>query len=98
VDTPPEGRDPASALPSVAARVAAFVAIFIGAAGGATIGGSFASLQCSGDCDLWIGSSLWIGAIIGAVGVAVIAVLTLRALGEWNTIRSGGSPRLGTRP
>jgi hypothetical protein len=44
-------------------------------------------LQCDGYCDVWIGSSLWLGSIIGALGVALIAVLTLRALGEWNTIR-----------
>ena len=79
--------DPVSALPSVAARVAAFVAIFVGGIGGATIGASFSSLQCDGYCDVWIGSSLWLGSIIGALGVALIAVLTLRALGEWNTIR-----------
>lgn len=79
--------DQLSALPSVTARVAAFVSIFVGAVGGATIGASFSSLQCRGNCDVWIGSSLWIGSIVGALGVALIAVLTLRALGEWNTIR-----------
>ena len=81
--------DQVSALPSVTARVAAFVSIFVGAIGGATIGASFSSLQCSGYCDVWIGSSLWLGSIVGALGVAMIAVLTLRALGEWNTIRPG---------
>jgi hypothetical protein len=84
-DAPVPG--PESALPSVRARVAAFVAIFLGGAGGAVIGGSFTALQCDGSCSTWIGLGVWVGSLIGAVGVAVIAVLSLRALGEWNAMR-----------
>jgi hypothetical protein len=84
---PPTGPD--TALPSVAARVGAFVAVFVGGAAGAVIGESFASLQCSsGSCDLSRGLWLWLGSIVGALGVAVVAVLTLRAFGEWRTIRA----------
>jgi hypothetical protein len=89
---------PESALPSVRARIAAFVAIFLGAAGGAVIGASFTALQCDGSCGTWVGLGLWVGSLIGAVGVAVIAVLSLRALGEWNALRSGAKPTLGVRP
>ena len=85
----PDPIDPESALPSVAARVAAFAAIFVGGAAGALIGHAFAELQCeSGGCDLSRGIWLWIGSIVGALGVAVVATLTLRALGEWSSIRS----------
>jgi hypothetical protein len=85
---------PDTALPSVAARVGAFVAVFVGGAAGAVIGESFASLQCSsGSCDLSRGLWLWVGSIVGALGVAVVAVLTLRALGEWRTIRAGDGSR-----
>ncbi len=77
---------PESALPSVGARVTAFVAILVGGAAGGLIGISFADLQCTeGSCDLSRGLWLWGCSILGAIGVAVVAVLTLRALGEWNT-------------
>jgi len=62
--------------------------VFIGGAGGAVIGGSFTSLQCSGSCGTQIGLGLWIGSLVGALGLAVISVLTLRAFGEWNSIKS----------
>ncbi len=87
---------PESALPSVRARVLAFAAIFLGGAGGAVIGSSFTALQCDGSCDTWIGLGLWTGSLVGALGVAVIAVLSLRALGEWNAMdRSSGQSLLG---
>jgi hypothetical protein len=40
-------------------------------------------LQCTGDCSVQKGGGALIGAVGAAVGVAVIAVLTLRAMGEW---------------
>jgi hypothetical protein len=90
---------PDSALPSVTARVGAFVAIFVGGAAGALIGESFAELQCkTGSCELSRGLWLWGGSIVGALGVAVVAVLTLRAFGEWSSIRAGeGQPRRSRR-
>lgn len=80
--------DPPSALPSVTARWMAFLSVFIGGALGAVIGGSFADLQCNGACDTWIGATLWVGSILGAAGAALVAALTLRALGEWKTVRA----------
>ena len=80
---------PQSALPSVRARVAAFVAIVAGGIAGAVIGYAFATLQCShGSCTTSRGLFLWLGSLAGAGGTAVVAVLTLRALGEWRSIRS----------
>ena len=81
---------PDSALPSVRARVAAFVAVLAGGAGGAVIGYAFATLQCSAhqSCTTSRALLLWAGSLVGAGGAAVISVLTLRALGEWQTIRS----------
>jgi hypothetical protein len=40
------------------------------------------------------------GAIVGALGVAVVATLALRAMGEWRTIqhRQEGSPPAPTQP
>jgi hypothetical protein len=64
--------------------VAAFVAILLGGAAGGLIGYSFARFQCDGRCTLIRGSSLLVGAVVCAAGVAVVAVLTLRTLTEWD--------------
>jgi len=70
----------------VPARIAAFAAIVIAGACGALIGGSLVSLQCKGNCTTPTGAGAIVGGVIAAVGVAVIAVLTLRAMGEWRRI------------
>jgi len=86
---------PASALPSVAARVLAFVAILFTGVAGAAIGGSVVDISCHGGCSAEIG----IGAVVGGAGAAggtgVVATLTLRAMGEWKRISEdalAGSP------
>jgi hypothetical protein len=88
---------PLSALPSVGVRVAAFVAICLSGLAGALIGASLVSLQCTGDCGVPIGLGLLVGALVTAVGMAVVAVLVMRALGEWREIedreRAGHAPR-----
>jgi hypothetical protein len=86
VGEPPSGR-PLSALPSVQARALAFAAIIIAGICGALIGWSFVDLQCHGDCTVPNGAGSVVGAIIAAAGVAVVAVLVLRAMGEWKTIK-----------
>jgi hypothetical protein len=81
-----------SALPTARARVLAFVAIIVAGLAGGMIGWSFADLQCTGDC----GTASGVGAIVGgttaAVGVAVVAVLALRAMGEWRRIQESAHP------
>ena len=77
-----------SALPSVRARVLAFVAIVVAGACGGLIGYGVVGVQCTGTCTTAKGWGLLTGALIGAVGVAVIAVLVLRAMGEWRVIQS----------
>ena len=78
----------ASALPSVGARVLAFIAILIGGTAGGFIGYAFVDLQVTGDSSIWAGLGALIGAVVAALGTAVVVVLTLRAMGEWNTIRA----------
>lgn len=105
-------RQPVSALPSVGARVAAFVAILLAGAAGGAIGYAFVDLQISGDSTWAAGGAAILGAIAAAAGTAVVVVLTLRAMGEWQTIRAadpdavdgrrreparGRSPRRSTR-
>lgn len=91
MDAPsPESQRPGdyapSALPSRGARVLAFLAILIGGACGGLVGYGFADLQCTGDCTAVSGGMGVLGAVVGAVGVGVVAVLALRAMGEWRTI------------
>ena len=78
---------PLSALPSVRARALAFLAIVVAGACGALIGYSFVELQCHGSCALPEAIGAVVGGVGAAAGVAVVAVLTLRAMGEWRTIK-----------
>ena len=78
-----------SALPPVLARVLAFVAIVVGGACGGVIGAAVVDVQCTGDCGDSAAIGGLVGAIVGAAGVAVVAVLALRAMGEWRTIEHG---------
>lgn len=79
---------PLSALPSVFARVAAFISIIVAGVAGALIGFTLIDLQCSGDCDVPNSIGLVIGAAIGAIGMGIVAVLVLRAVGEWKELES----------
>lgn len=84
--TPPETSDYApTSLPPTGARVLAFVAILVGGLCGGLIGYGFADLQCTGDCTTTAGGAGLLGAVIGAVGVGIVAVLALRAMAEWRT-------------
>ncbi len=89
--------EPLSALPSVRVRVAAFAAILLSGLAGALIGYSLVNLQCDGDCGLPRGLGILVGAVIAAGGMAIVAVLVMRALGEWHEIedreRAGHAPR-----
>jgi hypothetical protein len=43
-------------------------------------------VQCSGSCAVPNGIGMLIGSLIGAAGMSVVAVLVLRALGEWREL------------
>ncbi|MFT4864464.1 MAG: hypothetical protein ACI8RE_000646 [Ilumatobacter sp.] len=77
---------PLSALPTVGVRVSAFVAICLSGLAGGLIGYSLISLQCEGNCGLPLGLGILIGAAVAAGGMAVVAVLVMRALGEWREV------------
>ncbi|MDQ6797479.1 MAG: hypothetical protein M3011_05550 [Actinomycetota bacterium] len=72
-----------TALPGVGARIVAFLVICVGGLSGLLIGLALVRIQCSGDCDVAQGTGALFGAVVSAVGVSVIAVLVLRAMGEW---------------
>jgi hypothetical protein len=75
-----------SALPSVLARIVAFVSIIVAGFAGALIGFTLIDLQCQGACDIPNSIGLILGAITGAFGMGVVAVLVLRAIGEWKEL------------
>jgi hypothetical protein len=88
---------PLSAIPSPLARAVAFVGILLGGLAGALIGYALVDIQCDGDCGLAKGFGLLAGAVIAAGGMAIVAVLVLRAMGEWREIQdreaAGHAPR-----
>src|SRR5579859_7295228 len=77
---------PLTALPSVRSRALAFAAILLAGLCGALIGYGFVGVQCHGRCATPEGLGAVVGGALAAAGVAVVAVLTLRAMGEWRTI------------
>ena len=81
---PPAGPGP-TALPGVGARIVAFLAICIAGLAGLLIGMALVRVQCTGDCAVPKGIGAIAGGVVGAGGVAVVAVLVLRATGEWQS-------------
>ncbi len=82
----PDPERPLSAIPSPIARVLAVVGILAGGFAGGMIGYALVSVQCEGDCALPLGLGVYGGAVVGAVGAAIVGVLALRAQGEWREI------------
>lgn len=87
MEKPPTSHYAPTSLPSLGARILAFSAILLGGLFGGLIGYGFADLQCTDGCATRAGGFGLLGATIGAVGVGVVAVLALRAMGEWRTIQ-----------
>ena len=81
---PPAGPRLSSAAPPPAARVAAFAAIVIAGVCGGLIGYAVTDRGCADGCQTAAGGVGLVAAIGAALGVAVVAVLVLRAMGEWN--------------
>jgi len=73
-------------LPSRAARAMAFIAILVGGCAGALIGYALADIQSQNATAMAHGIGILIGAVASAGGTAIVAVLVLRAIGEWREI------------
>ncbi len=80
----PRSPAPLSALPSTGARLVAFASILVGGLAGGLIGYGFVDVQGGGSTASAIGAL--VGAVAAAAGTAVIAVLVLRAMGEWKQL------------
>lgn len=87
-----------SAVAPPAARIAAFVAILVGGLCGGLIGYALVDLQTTGSPGLALGVGVFVGALACAGGMAVVAVLVMRAMTEWRTIQhQAPRPRRITR-
>jgi hypothetical protein len=82
----PESEYAPSALPSTGARILAFAAILLAGLCGGLIGYAFVDIQTDGDSTVWAGIGGLVGAVVFAVGVGIVAVLAMRAMGEWRVI------------
>lgn len=69
------------------ARAVAFVSILLAGVCGGLIGYAFSDLQCEGSCGGVNTFAALAGAVLAAAGTAVVAVLVLRAMGEWEADR-----------
>lgn len=88
---------PASALPPQVARILAFASIVLSGVFGGMIGWAFVRLQVEGDPAVPQALGALFGAVLAAIGVAVVATLVMRAMNEWRTIQHGINPRTGER-
>jgi hypothetical protein len=87
-----------AATPSAPVRALAFASIVVAGICGGLIGYAFTDLQCEDGCTAAAGIGGVVGAIIGAVGVAIVAVLVLRAMDEWETVKTRDDQKAGPRP
>ena len=69
-------------LPSRSAFLLAFSAVVLAGLFGGIIGFGVADVGSESDAARLLGT--FIGAMIGAAGVGIVAVLVLRAMSEWN--------------
>lgn len=76
-----------SAAPPLIARVAAFASVLIAGLCGGLIGYAVTDIQFNGDRPVAAGIGGLIGALGCAVGVAIVASLVLRSMGEWKETR-----------
>jgi hypothetical protein len=74
-------------LPSRAAFLLAFLSVVVAGVFGGIIGYGLVDVGCTGSCQTpKLGATLG-GAMLGAGGVGIVAVLVLRAMAEWKRPR-----------
>lgn len=76
---------PVAAAPPAQARWLGFAAIVLGGVLGAMIG--WGTGDVLGGSTSWAAIGALLGAVFGAVGVGIVATLTLRAMNEWNAVQ-----------
>ncbi len=76
--------EPISSAPSAQARWLGFAAIMLGGLLGGVIG--WGTGDVLGQTSTWAAVGALFGAVFCAVGVGIVATLTLRAMNEWNAV------------
>ena len=74
----------AEVRPSLLARTLTVASVLAAGACGALIGWAVVDLQCTGDCTVQSGVGGLVGALLAAVGTALICVLAIQAMAEWH--------------
>ncbi len=69
--------------PSPLARLLTVASVLVAGACGGLIGWAVADLQCTGDCSVQTGIGGLVGALVAALGTALICVLAIQAMAEW---------------
>jgi hypothetical protein len=82
-DLPPPAEPPPT-LPGTGAYVLAFLGVVLAGVFGGIIGWGITDIGCTGNCGASTAIGAVVGALVGAGGVAIVAVLVLRAMAEWN--------------
>ena len=77
-----------SAAPPILARVLALLAIVVAGLCGGLIGYAVMDLQCEDGCTTTAGIVGVLSAAGAAFGVAIVAVLALRAMAEWEATQA----------
>lgn len=80
---------PGSALPPLGARILAFASVLVAGIFGGLIGYAVVDIATEGDRPILSGLVGLASAVVAAIGVAIVAVLTMRAMGEWKTNSAG---------
>ena len=89
----PPAPDATAPLPSPLARAFAVTVIVIAGLCGGLIGFAVTDLQTTGAAPVLVGIGALVGAAVAAGGVAVVAVLALRAMAEWDTVQARERPQ-----
>ncbi len=63
------------------------MAILVGGFAGGLIGYALVDVQCHGACGTPKAMGGGIGSVLAGAGTAVVAILVLRAMGEWREIQ-----------
>lgn len=71
--------------PSRRAFALAYLSVVAAGVLGGSIGAGLVDVMCTGSCGPNVALGAVAGAVVAAGGVAVVAVLVLRAMAEWNT-------------
>jgi hypothetical protein len=87
------GRDAPPTMPSRVAFFTAFASVVVAGIFGGVIGYGLVDIDCGRNCEGSKVLGVVFGALVGAIGVGIVAVLVLRAMSEWKRNPAPRGPR-----